>query len=95
VNIDYSFELPLDIGLGEACVLIWLLVASVGSVAVSVFSVKVPDKDICKVSWNLIGGFEPVDVVMGDKSAIKGEKVVKLFAHAVDVSALNHSFEVF
>jgi hypothetical protein len=94
VEVDYSVELFLDLGLSESCVLIWLLVAGVGSVVVSVISVKMPDKDVCEVPWSLVGGFEPIDVIMSDKSAVQGEKVVKLLAHPVDVSALDHLFEV-
>jgi hypothetical protein len=94
VEIDYSFELFLDLGLGQPRVLIRLLVAGIGSVVISVFSVRVPDEDICEVPWGLVGGFEPVDVVVGDESAVEGEKVVQFLAHAVDVSALDHFFEV-
>ncbi len=40
VDIDYSFELLLDLDLGQAGILIWLLVAGIGSVVISVLPVK-------------------------------------------------------
>jgi hypothetical protein len=94
VEIDYSVKFSLDLSLGKSCVLIGLLVAGIGPVVVSVFSIKVPDEDVCEVPWSLIGGFEPVDVVMGDESAVEGEEVIQLLAHAVDISALDHLLEV-
>jgi hypothetical protein len=94
VEIDYPFELPFDLGLGQTCVLVWLLVAGIGPVVVSVLSVKVPDKDVCEISWSPVSGLEPVDVVMGDESAVESEKVIQLLSHAVDVSALDHLFEI-
>ena len=80
VEIDHSFELFLDLSLGQPGVLVWFLVAGIGSVVISVLSVKVPDEHICEVSWSLVGGLEAIDVVMGDKSTVEGEEVIVLLS---------------
>ena len=76
-----AYKFFLDLGLGEPGLFIGLFVARVDAVKVAVLRIKVPDKNVREISWRRILGLEPVTVVVGDKTAVQIQKLIKLSAH--------------
>jgi hypothetical protein len=95
VTVHDSFEFQFDVGFGETGVFIGFFVAGVDTAVVPMFSVEVPDEDVCEILRASISGFEPFDVAVGDEPAVEIEELVEFLVHPANVFLFYDFLEAF
>jgi hypothetical protein len=88
-------ELLFNLCLGKPCVPIRLFMTAIGSVKIPVLPVKMPYEHIGEIPRSCIRLTKPMDIVMGDKTAVEVQKIIKLFGHFFHVAGLDYFPEAF